>query len=425
MNNRPPRRRKKQRTEIIEAIIERLGAQGDGVGLWQGKPLFVPFVLPGEPVRAEVTRKTRDGAFARLLEILEPTPERIEPPCRHFGTCGGCATQHLAAESAAAWKRARIVEALAKRGLGDVPVADTVSIPPGSRRRAQFAYRTRKRGAVIGFNERASEAIVDLAECPLLDPSLFSLVDSFRALLAEITTPDTTGDIWVTRLDEGFDVFVDLPAVPDLTVIERLSSFGREAGPMRLSWRHDGHIEPIATFGRAVLNIGDVQVSPPPGAFLQPSAEGEAAIATKVTEAIGDSRSIADLFCGLGTFALRLAAGRKVYAADGDDGLIGALAATGRVEAERRDLYQRPLVEAELARFDAVIFDPPRAGARAQAKALAVGGPAIVVAVSCNPATFARDARILVDGGYGIEGITPIDQFPWSGHVELVADFRR
>lgn len=425
MNRHLPRRRKKPHFEIAEAQITHLGARGDGVGEWQRRPLFVPFALPGEGVRVEVNRRTRDGAFGRVLEVVEPAAERVEPACRHFGICGGCAIQHFAADAAAVWKRERVLEALGKRGLGDVSVDDTVSIPPGSRRRATFAYRSRKRGAVIGFNERAGGRIVNIAECPVLDPVLFELVEPLRGLLAEITPPGTSGDIWVSKLDDGLDVIVDLPEPPDLRAIEALTGFGRETGLVRLSWRCRGKIEPVAAYGRAVLNIGEALVSPPPGAFLQPSAEGEAAIARRVLEAVGDSPNVADLFCGLGTFALRLAPGQKVRAMDGDAGLIGALAATGRVETEVRDLFKRPLVAAELSRFNAVVFDPPRAGARAQAAELAAGGPDAVVAVSCNPATFARDARILADGGYGIESVMPIDQFPWSGHVELVAIFRR
>ncbi|MCG8509760.1 MAG: class I SAM-dependent RNA methyltransferase [Rhodospirillales bacterium] len=425
MSRQPPRYQRKRNSAIIEAPITRLGAQGDGVAAWQGRPLFVPFALPGEWVRVEITRKTRDGAFGQLLEILEPAPQRIEPSCRHFGICGGCAIQHLTEDAAAAWKRQRVIEALHKRGLSDVAVEKTVCIAPGSRRRATFAYRSRKRGAVIGFNQRASDRLVDLAECPVIDESLFSLIGPLRELLAAITPPGTSGDIQVSKMDDGLDVIVDLPELPGLSVIEALTGFGRENGLMRLSWRCRGRTEPVATYGRAVLTVGEAEISPPPGAFLQPSAEGEEVISERVLAAIGDSEYVADLFCGIGTFSLRMVPDRRGYAADGDAELIGALAATGKVETEVRDLFRRPLVAAELSRFDAVIFDPPRAGARAQAGELATAGAETVVAVSCNPATFARDARLLVDGGYGMESVTPIDQFPWSGHVELVAVFRR
>ncbi len=411
--------------EIVEVSIETLGMRGDGIGASGGRRVFVPYALPGERVQAEIVRKTRDGIWARPLEILEPAAGRVPPSCRHVGDCGGCSLQHMDAAACAAWKRDRVIAALGQRGLHDVGVDLTVSIPPGTRRRAVFAFKRTAGGTVLGFNAAASGRIVDQRECPLLAPDLAALVAPLRSLLSEICEPGDGGDIAALRLDGGIDLCIDLPAPPGLAALDRLTAFGRETGLVRLSWRQREAVQPVAAFKPVSLRIGEAVVSPPAGAFLQPSVEGDAAIAERVLEGIPDGAPVADLFCGIGTFALRLAGRGPIYAADGDASLVAALAATGKVETETRDLFRRPLMGRELERFTAVIFDPPRAGAAAQAAALAEAGPSVVVAVSCNPATFARDARVLADGGYRLTAMTPIDQFPWSAHVELVAVLRR
>ena len=408
----------------VEVAVDEIGVRGDGVAMWQGRRLFVPFALPGERVTAEIVAESGDGVQARLLDVQSPAADRVAPACRHFGDCGGCTLQHLAPPAAAAWKRGRILAALGQRGVA-ATAEETVAIAPGSRRRAVFAYRMAGRTAVLGFNARASGRIVDQAECPLLDPRLAGLVAPLRTLLADVGAGGPGGDVAVTLTDAGADVVIDLPAAPDLGRFERLGAFGRERGLARLSWRCGGRTEPVATFREPVLTIGGATVTLPPGAFLQASAGGEAAIARVVESAVGAAFPVADLFCGVGTFALRLAARGAVHAIDGDAGLIAALERTRRVATAVRDLFRSPLAGDELGRFAAVVFDPPRAGARAQAEALAAGGPATVVAVSCNPATFARDALILTDGGYRLERLVPIDQFPWSAHVELVAVFHR
>lgn len=417
-------RKPKYVSETVEVTIDGLGVRGDGVAAWQGRRLFVPFALPGERVRAETTGETADGVRSRLIEVLSSSAERVAPTCRHFGTCGGCAVQHLAPAAHAAWKRERVAAALRQRGI-DAEVAETVAVPPGTRRRATFAYRITERGAVVGFNARASARIVDMAECPILDPRLAGLVAPLRELLADIASPGAGGDVAVTLTDGGADACIDLAEAPNVDRLERLIAFGRKHGLARLNWRNDGRIEPVAAFHDPAITIGGSAVVPPPGGFLQASPEGEAALADLVVRGVGDAFPVADLFAGLGTFALRLATGGAVHAVDGDAALIGALANTRRASTEVRDLFRSPLAGDELARFASAVFDPPRAGARAQAEALAAGGPPTVVAVSCKPATFARDARILVDGGYRLDRVTPVDQFPWSAHVELVGVFSR
>jgi len=424
-SRRPRRRAAKAAPQILEVAVQSVGAQGDGVAPHDGGQVFVPLTLPGERVRVEVTRKTGDGLHARPLEILEAAPGRVPPVCRHFGDCGGCSLQHMASDSLANWKRERVRTALSQRGLGEVPVAPTLSVPPGTRRRAVLAYRVTARGAVVGFNARGDARIVDQWECPLLDPALSRLAGPFRDLLASAGLPGASGDIWLTRLDSGVDALIDLPAAPDLKMLERLTAFGRVQDLSRLSWRHGGIAVPVAEYRPSRLRIGDFDLSPPPGIFLQPSREGEAALAERVVAAVGGAAPVADLFCGVGTFALRLTGNGRVYGADGDGRLIDTLRRTGQVETETRDLFRRPLAADELKPFAAVVFDPPRAGAKAQAETLAEAGPPVVAAVSCNPATFARDARILVDGGYALADVNPVDQFPWSAHVELTARFVR
>lgn len=408
----------------IEVDIADIGVRGDGVALWEGKRLFVPFALAGERVKAEIVGETADGIQARLIDILTPAAERVAPACRHFGECGGCSLQHLAPAVLATWKRERVIAALGQRGI-ETEVAETIAIPPGSRRRAVFAYRRTTGGAVLGFNARASGRIVDQRQCPLLDPRLEGLVEPLRALVVEIAAPGTAGDVAATLTDGGTDLCLDLVAPPSASVFELLGAFGRAHNLARLSWRRAGRIELAAEFRAPFLSMGDVAVVPPPASFLQASPEGEAAIAERVEAAVGESFPVADLFCGIGTFALRLAGKGAVQAFDGDADLIAALGRTRRVECAVRDLFRNPLGGPELKRFAALIFDPPRAGAKAQAEALAIGGPPVVVAVSCNPATFARDARILLDGGYRAGPIVPVDQFPWSAHVEVVARFSR
>ncbi|MBT3359707.1 MAG: class I SAM-dependent RNA methyltransferase [Rhodospirillales bacterium] len=415
---------KKQQRETVEVTIETLGGRGDGIGELGGKKVFIPFTLPGERVRADTTHRTHDGVFADLTEILELSAERVKPACSHFGECGGCSLQHVTGNVLAEWKRARIIDALAKRGLEDVTVEPTVSVPPGTRRRAVFAYRVTARGAIIGFNARASDQIVNQMECPLLDQRISRLVDPLRGILKEVCRPGAGGDISVTLTNEGPDVCIDVANSPDLDGLEGLGAFGRDHDLARLSWRLDGQVVPVAEFRSVVLVMGEARVAPPPGAFLQASIEGEAAIAERVQSIVADASPVADLFCGLGTFALRLAGDTTVHAVDGDSNLVNAIR-HGHIKTEVRDLFRNPLAGNELARFAAVVFDPPRAGAKAQAECLAEAGPPIIAAVSCNPATFARDARILIDGGYRMNAVLPIDQFPWSAHVELVAGFSR
>ena len=401
-------------TQTATVIIERIGSAGDGVGqLTDGSPVYVPFTLPGETVRVRLGRKRGRGTGGEAVERLTEAPERVTPPCPHFGHCGGCAVQHLAQDAYNSWKRALVVEALMRRGLGDASVTDLIVIPPGTRRRARFSAESRRGAVALGFHKRRGRRVVDIASCALLTPALVAAMVPLRKLCAELLRNSERLTLQVLDSETGLDLVIARQRPLDLAERERLAAFAEKADIASLTWNDEGL---IARRREVRVSFNGISVSTPPGAFLQPSCEGEAAIRATVTAGLGEAKVIADLFSGCGTLAIPLARHRKVHTVDNN---------AAAEPDETRDLFARPLTGDELARFDAVIIDPPRAGAHAQAHTLATSTVPCVIAVSCDPGTFARDARSLVDGGYAIETITPIDQFPWSAELELVAVFRR
>ena len=332
-------------------------------------------------------------------------------------------------EAYAAWKVGLVQGALTRVGLGDATMEQLSRTPPAARRRARFAALKRGKRVWFGFNERQSHRLADLEECPVMLPRLFALIEPLRALLLSVL-PDGGGcDVIATDLEGGIDLVLVGPRSLDRAARERLVAFG-DVSVARISWQPDdrGVPEPVAHRRPVAVRFAGLPVTPPPGAFLQASAEGEAALVAAVMENIGEAKRVADLFAGLGTFSVPLAQRAAVHAVEGDAPALAALnkaAGALRLTTERRDLFENPLTAKELARFDAVVFDPPRAGAAAQAQALAASKVPLVVAVSCNPATFARDARTLADGGYTLTRVYPVDQFLWSAHVEVVGVFTR
>lgn len=415
----------------VELVIETLGDAGDGIARTADGPVYLPYALPGERVLAEIEAGRGKGRTAWVVEIVEPASNRVAPPCAHFGDCGGCALQHLDQAPYLAWKRQRVVTALARRGLDSIAVGPTVATPAASRRRVRFAARRLASGVIIGFNARRSRRIVDLGSCPVLRPALLALLPALRRFLEALLEVGATVDVAVTETTGGLDLWIVAERQPDLAGREALARFAVAEDLARLHWG-EGVPECIVLRRPAGIAFGPAIVEAPATAFLQASAEGETAIREAVLAAVGGAEQVCDLFAGCGTLSLPLALGARVRAVDLDGDALAALAAACQatpdlreVAVERRDLFRRPLSAAELDRFDAVVFDPPRAGARAQAEALATSAVALVVAVSCHPGSFARDARILVDGGYRLVEVTPIDQFLWSPHVELVAVFRR
>ena len=426
-----PRRSKPQAApRTVDLTIAEVGARGDGLATAGGTRVFVPLTVPGDRVRVRLGEAKGDGVRGEVLELLEPGPGRGDPACGHFGTCGGCTLQHMADDAYAAWKVGLVRGALARVRLDDVPFAPLARTAPAARRRARLAALRRGKKVWLGFNERLSHRLVDLAACPVLVPRLESLLGPLRAVLAGVL-PDGQGcDAVLADLEGGVDLLLVGPKAIDLAARERLVAFAESAGVARLSWQPDdrGAAEPVAHRAPVVARFAGVAVVPPPGAFLQASAAGEAALVAAVLETVGTAGKVADLFAGLGTFSVPLAQRAAVHAVEGDAAAVAALgrAVQGlRLTAERRNLFEDPLTPKELARFDAVVFDPPRAGAAEQAKALAESKVPLVVAVSCNPASFARDARILVEGGYAFKRVYPVDQFLWSAHVEVVGVFSR
>ncbi|HRW14225.1 class I SAM-dependent RNA methyltransferase [Amaricoccus sp.] len=401
-----------------EITIDRLGREGDG---FAGR-IRAAFTLPGERVRGPVAA----GRMAPV-EILAPSPERVAPVCRHFGACGGCALQHGSDAFLAGWKEGTIARALAAQGLA-AEIRPVLTSPPRSRRRAVFAGRRTRKGAVVGFHGRRSEELVAVSECHLVRPAILAVLPALAVLTRAAASRLGEVRFTVTEGPAGLDIDGAGGRRPSGEAVADFLGHADAADVARLAWEG----EPLAHRRPPLQPMGAAHVVPPPGAFLQATQEGAAALVDAVRDCLGPARRVADLFAGCGTFALPLAETAEVHAVEAEPAMLAALDAgwrgapgLRRVSTEARDLFRRPLLPAELARFDGVAFDPPRAGAEAQAQALATSGVPRIAAVSCNPASFARDAAILVAGGYSLDWVRPVDQFRWSGHVELAAQFTR
>ncbi|MGB0627569.1 MAG: class I SAM-dependent RNA methyltransferase [Alphaproteobacteria bacterium] len=421
----------------LTVMVDALGPRGDGIAASDAGRLYIAGALPGETVRARTLGKRGEGHAAKLIELVTPSGDRASPPCPHFDACGGCSVQHFAMDAYRAWKQELVATAIARVGLDPAVVAPLVPTVTDGRRRATFAaFRPRAKGSktFFGFHGRASRHVVEIEECLILRPELMALVPDLRALLGALVPPGARCDVAVTLADNGPDLLVSANHDPGPDAGMALATFAEAHGLARIAWRNESHgaVEPVALRETPVLEVSSVPVEIPPGVFLQASAEAEQVLSGLVVPAAAGSR-VADLYCGVGTFALPLAAaGANVLAVDGDADAVGALARAagtagfgGQVTTDTRDLVRRPLAAAELKGMETIVFDPPRAGAPAQAEEIARSGAARVIAVSCNPTTFARDARTLADAGFTIERVTPVDQFVWTGHVELVGVFSR
>ena len=407
-------------------VIDHVGQRGDGVVTSDGISVYVPYALGGETIEVEQVPGHPDRR--RLIRIERASPERIAPLCPHFGVCGGCAIQHWEPERYRAWKRGMVVAMLAQAGIG-CEVAPLVDAHGLGRRRITLHARMGTHDVLkVGFAASHSHEIIPINRCPILDPHLDGALEAAWALAEPLISVGKPLDIQITATSSGLDVDVRGSGPLTTALIAKLSGVAEQHRLARLT----RHGELVLMRTPPVVSIGTAQVALPPGSFLQATVAGEKALAALVTGHCKRAKYIADLFCGVGPFALRLAAKSRIAAFDNDAGAVTALqkAATSTsglkpVKAEARDLFRRPLMPQELRDYDAVVFDPPRQGAQAQVTQLAASKIPTVVAVSCNVTTFARDARILIDGGYTIEGLTPIDQFRHTPHVELVARFVR
>ena len=398
--------------------IDRLGQRGEGVARGPAGAVFVPYALAGERVEAEVSSER--GA---LLRVVTPSADRIAPICQHYGVCGGCAVQALRTEAYANWKRGLLGDALVHAGLR-TPVAPLVAAQGEGRRRATFHAR----GHIVGFMQARAHDIVAIERCPVLAPGLAGALAAARAIAKTLANHGKPLDILVTATLSGMDI--DLQGAGKIAAheLQRLIALAGEHDLARLS----NHGAAIVTRREPLLALGAAHVAPPPGAFLQATLAAEEKLAALIAAAMPKARRVADLFSGVGTFALRLAARAEVHAVEQSAPALAALARAANaaqslraVTTEARDLFRRPLSGDELTSFDAVVFDPPRAGAQAQAAALAQSAVPVVVAVSCNIASFARDSGLLTAGGYSLESVTPVDQFLYSAHVEIVGVFRK
>jgi 23S rRNA (uracil1939-C5)-methyltransferase len=423
--HRPPSRPTKPSGPPVELLIVTLGGEGDGLA--QG-PAFVPFTLPGERVTAVGAGERRD-----LLEVLTPSAERIAPVCPHFGTCGGCALQHWAAEPYLAWKVERLAGTLARQHI-ETEILPAFAAAPATRRRvALHARRGGREAAKLGYKARKSWDLVDIDVCPISDPAIQAAIPALKRLAAPLFEhPKSAPTLHVTLTASGLDI--------DISGVERksgglsadarvqLAERAAEAGFARVAM--DGEAAYLAR--QPQVRLGAATVALPAGAFLQATPQAEAAMTAFVAEQAAGASRIADLFCGVGTFTFRLAAIAPVYAADSAPEVVRALSSAlagapglHGVTAEARDLVRRPVLAEELKKTDVAVFDPPRAGAAEQTAELARSTLARVIGVSCNPATFARDARTLIDAGFTLDRVLPVDQFLWSPHIELVGVFSR
>ncbi|APZ98364.1 RNA methyltransferase [Sphingopyxis sp. QXT-31] len=395
------------------ALITRIAARGEGV-TEDGR--HVAGAVPGDRVRP-------DG-------ILIPGPNRAEPLCRHFGKCGGCQLQHVAEDALADYVRDRVVGGLAGQDVEAAEVLPALLSPPHSRRRAALTALRTGRQVALGFNAAQSNQIVDMRMCPLLLPELFALVEPVRELLALIAPQRRPVKVKLQMLDQGVELVLEGVKAEGLDAAMALQDFAGANRLARFVIDQGGGPETLWQPDPPTVRFGGIAVEVPVFAFLQPTVVGQEALVDAVTKAIGDAPAVADLFAGVGTFALSVQAGRKVYAAEGARDVVAALTgaanrARALVATEHRDLFRRPLVPKELDRFGAVILDPPRAGAEEQVKELAASSVPAIAYVSCNPASFARDAKTLVAGGYRLDWVQPVGQFRWSTHVELAGRFSR
>lgn len=420
-----------------ELTIDSVGRRGDGVGTVGGRPAFVPGALPGERVRVRLDADRGEGHPARLLEILAPSPDRITPACPHYERCGGCSLQHWSDDAYKAWTRDRVAVLLDRNGIAPAAWGDALFVPARTRRRATMAATKVKGAFHFGYHRARSHHVTDIPDCLVLSPRLQALADALRPQLNALLYDGQSIDVFMQDTGSAFDVMITgqigARRQPQLREKEMFGEMASACGIARLSWRFKERDEAEIMIAAApvIKRAGALSVAVPPGAFMQPSAEGEAALIAAVTAPLEGKTGlkIADLFAGCGTFSGPLLAHGTVNAVEGDEPAIRALSGAARgvsgLTTEQRNLFTDPLTATEMKKLDAVLFDPPRAGALAQATQIAASAVPLVIGVSCNPATFARDAAILCEGGYTLQSVALVDQFTWSAHVEIVGIFAR
>lgn len=414
-----------------------IGAEGDGIGDvtdagGNNKRVFVPLTVTGDKVRVDLSPAGKDAYKGSNMQVVSEGGGRVSPRCKHFGTCGGCDLQHLSDETYSDWVKDRVVMAMGHHGFEDLDIRDPIISPAGTRRRVGLKALKVKGQVQLGFNKRGSHVLVDLHECPVTEAAIMDKLPAFREILGKLLNNRDAAEVQVTHVAEGLDVLFKLPRELDLDARMDLGEFAakHDIGSVRVNI--GGFTDPVAERRPPVVRLGKAAVPLPSGAFLQATKHGEQAMVDLVLAETKGAKKVLDLFCGLGTFSIPLAEQAAVHAVEGAKNMVDALNAGANfvkglhgVTTEHRDLFRRPLFMHELNAYDAVVIDPPRAGAKAQTEELASSKVPTIIGVSCNPNTFSRDARTLVDGGYTLDYIQPIDQFLWNHHVEIVGVFRK
>jgi len=427
-------RRREGPKMAADLLIHALGPKGDGVHRGERGPVFVDRALPGDRVEVQI-RSDADGALrGDLIKVIEASPHRVEAPCPVHEVCGGCTLQNAGDEFYRTWKTSVVTDALDRQGMEPEVWHEPVFLPAGHRRRVTFAAFRKKNAVTLGYHRRRSHEVTDIAACLTADPAIMALRAKLVTALVPILQDGKAADIFIQTVDGASEVVITGPigkkGVPDLQVYEGVAELAHGANVNRIAWRarERDTLEVLLEVNPLYAKFGALDVPLPPLAFLQPTKPGEAALVAAVMDALPAKGRFADLFAGCGTFSGSMLERGPVEAFDNVESAIRALEkARGPkpLKAVLRDLFRNPLDPEEANRFDAIVVDPPRAGAQEQARMLATAKTPLVIAVSCSPATFARDARILVDGGYVLESVKVIDQFTWSHHVELVAVFAR
>ncbi len=403
---------------MTEFSISRLGHQGDGIA---DGPVFAPLTLPGEVVTGQL-----EGTSLKDVRVVKPSDARVKAPCRHYKSCGGCSLQHASDDFVAEWKVEIVSQALAAQGI-ETSFRKIETSAVKSRRRAVISARRTKKGAMAGFHKRASDVIIEVPDCQLLDPALLPALGIAQELAVIGTSRKGELSVTATLSPEGLDISVSGGKPLDGPFIAQLGQEAQRLDIARLTWNG----EVIAARLQPWQPMGAAKVTPPPGAFLQATREGEASLLKAVQEIVGSASKIVDLFAGCGTFSLPLAQNALVHAIEGEQAMMAALDQGWRmaqglkqVSTETRDLFRNPVIASDL-KFDAVVIDPPRAGAEAQSHELSKSNVPVIAFVSCNPVTFARDAAILLRGGYQLQWVQVVDQFRWSPHIEVVGHFSK
>jgi 23S rRNA (uracil1939-C5)-methyltransferase len=417
-----------------DLLIHELGPKGDGIHRSQGRSVYIDRALPGDRIEATIRRDVDGVLRGDLRNVVKASPHRVKAPCPNYSVCGGCTLQHAKDEFYRHWKIDIVRDALSGKGLRPRIWRDPVFLPAGDRRRATFTAYKKNNTVILGHYRRRAHHVADIASCLVVDPAIMNMRERLTTSLAAILQEGKPASTFIQAVNGQFDIVITGPVgkkgKPDFQVRDAIARFARDANIDRVSWRANlgDTAEIIVEISPPRARFGDLDVILPPLAFLQPTQAGEDALVDSVMQLLPRTGKFADLFSGCGTFTGPMLERGAVDAYENVGSAVRALdkaKGTRPLKAIRRDLFLNPLRRDEASRYDAIVFDPPRAGAQEQVRALASSRTPLLIGVSCNPATFARDARILVDGGYRLDSVRVVDQFTWSHHVELVAAFAR